>query len=114
MSQTPTDAPATSGDIYLVGDLRVDVGQQRVTRSDAEIALPNLSFQQLVALIRAAPDVLSHDALMSQVWPGLVVSPETLHKRTNLLREALGDGARESRYISAVRSRGYRLRTADI
>jgi TolB-like protein/DNA-binding winged helix-turn-helix (wHTH) protein len=109
MSQAPTDAPASGVEIFIVGDLRVDVGQQRVTRSDAEIALPNLSFQLLVALIRAAPDVLSHDALMARVWPGLVVSPETLHKRANLLREALGDDARESRYISAVRSRGYRL-----
>jgi TolB-like protein/DNA-binding winged helix-turn-helix (wHTH) protein len=109
MSQTPIDAPVIGGEVFVVGDLRVDVGQQRVTRSDAEIALPNLSFQLFVALIRAAPDVLSHDALMASVWPGLVVSPETLHKRANLLREALGDGAREPRYISAVRSRGYRL-----
>ena len=109
MSQTPIGAPATGGEIYLVGDLRVDVGQQSVTRSDAEIALPNLSFQLLVTLIRAAPDVLSHDELMARVWPGIIVSPETLHKRANLLREALGDRAREARYISAVRSRGYRL-----
>jgi len=110
MSQTPAAAPDVDhGIIYLVGDLRVDIGQQRVTRSGAEIALPNLSFQLLVALIRAAPDVVSHDALLARVWPGLVVSPETLHKRANLLREALGDGGKEPRYIAAVRSRGYRL-----
>ncbi len=46
---------------------------------------------------------------MTQVWPGLVVSPETVSKRVNLLREALGDDAREPRYITGVRSRGYRL-----
>ena len=46
---------------------------------------------------------------MTQVWPGLVVSPETVNKRVNLLREALGDDAREPRYIVGVRSRGYRL-----
>jgi DNA-binding winged helix-turn-helix (wHTH) protein len=28
---------------------------------------------------------------MTQVCPGLVVSPETVNKRVNLLREALGD-----------------------
>jgi TolB-like protein/DNA-binding winged helix-turn-helix (wHTH) protein len=109
MTRVPNEMHGIDSEVFLVGDLRVDVGQQRITRSDAEIALPNLSFQLLVALVRAAPDVLSHDALMARVWPGLVVSPETLHKRANLLREALGDGARESRYISAVRSRGYRL-----
>lgn len=32
-----------------------------------------------------------------------------MNKRAILLREALGDDAKEPRYISAVRSRGYRL-----
>ena len=46
---------------------------------------------------------------MARVWPGLIVSPETVAKRVNLLREALGDDAQEPRYIAGVRSRGYRL-----
>jgi DNA-binding winged helix-turn-helix (wHTH) protein len=76
---------------FIVGDLHVDVGQQCVRRAASDIALPNLSFRLLVALVRAAPNVLSNDALMTQVWPGLVVSPETVNKRVNLLREAIGD-----------------------
>jgi TolB-like protein/DNA-binding winged helix-turn-helix (wHTH) protein len=74
-----------------------------------EIDLPNLSFQLLVALIQAAPNVLGNDRLMELVWPGQVVSPETVNKRAKLLRDALGDDAREPRYIAGVRSRGYRL-----
>ncbi len=105
----PNDMHGIDSGVFLVGDLRVDVGQQRVTRLDVDIALTNLSFQLLVALIRVAPNVLSHDLLMARVWPGLVVSPETLNKRVNLLREALGDDAYEPRYIAGVRSRGYRL-----
>ena len=46
---------------------------------------------------------------MARVWPGLIVSPETVAKRVNLLREALGDDAQDPRYIAGVRSRGYRL-----
>ena len=113
MNQTPNDAPAVDSEIFVVGDLRVDLGQQRVMRSATEIALPNLSFQLLVALIRGAPNVISHDELIARVWPGMVVSPETVNKRATLLREALGDDAKEPRYISAVRSRGYRL-VADV
>ena len=109
MNRSPNDTGGIDSEVFLVGDLRVDVGQQRVTRTGIEITLPNLSFQLLVALIRAAPNVLSHDLLMARVWPGLVVSPETLNKRVNLLREALGDDAQEPRYIAGVRSRGYRL-----
>jgi TolB-like protein/DNA-binding winged helix-turn-helix (wHTH) protein len=101
--------PDNASELFIAGDLHVDVGQQRVTRAGIEITLPNLSFQLLLALIRVAPNVLSNDLLMARVWPGLVVSPESVAKRVNLLREALGDNAQEPRYIAGVRSRGYRL-----
>jgi len=108
MNQTPGGMPDIC-ELFLVGDLHVDVGQQRVTRADIDIPLPNLSFQLLLALIRVAPNVLSNDLLMARVWPGLIVSPETVAKRVNLLREALGDDAKDPRYIAGVRNRGYRL-----
>jgi TolB-like protein/DNA-binding winged helix-turn-helix (wHTH) protein/Tfp pilus assembly protein PilF len=101
--------PDMAGELFIAGDLHVDVGQQRITRAGIEITLPNLSFQLLLALIRVAPNVLSNDLIMARVWPGLIVSPETVAKRVNLLREALGDSAQEPRYIAGVRSRGYRL-----
>jgi TolB-like protein/DNA-binding winged helix-turn-helix (wHTH) protein len=103
------DSPEIRSGTFVVGDLYVDVGQQRVTRAGSDIGLPNLSFQLLVALVRAAPNVVTNESLMTQVWPGLVVSPETVSKRVNLLREVLGDDPREPRYITGVRSRGYRL-----
>jgi TolB-like protein/DNA-binding winged helix-turn-helix (wHTH) protein len=104
-----TDQPEARNEVYLVGDLRVDVGQQRVLRADRDIELPNLSFRLLEALVQAAPNVLSNEMLMARVWPGLVISPETVNKRVKLLRDALGDDAQEPRYIAGVRSRGYRL-----
>ena len=109
MNQTPSGIPDVAGEVFIAGDLYVDVGQQRVTRAGIRIPLPNLSFQLLVALIRVAPNILSNDLLIARVWPGMIVSPETVAKRVNLLREALGDNAQEPRYIAGVRSRGYRL-----
>jgi TolB-like protein/DNA-binding winged helix-turn-helix (wHTH) protein len=109
MAFTLRSNPENRADIYIVADLRVDVGRQSVTRGHTDIALPNLSFQLLVALIQTAPNVLSNDRLMELVWPGQVVSPETVNKRVKLLRDTLGDDVREPRYIAGVRSRGYRL-----
>ena len=94
---------------YTLGDLSVDEGQSRISRAGVDLPLPKLSFDMLVALGRAAPNVLSLDALMDQVWPGLVVSPETVCQRVKLLRDALGDDSRNPRYIVGVRGRGYRL-----
>ena len=96
-------------EVWEVDDLLIDVGRQRVTRGDAEIDLPKLSFDLLLALARRAPDVVSGDDLLTLVWPGLVVGPETISQRVKLLRQALGDRSDEPRYVSALRGRGYRL-----
>jgi len=109
MTGTPNEMHGIDSEVFLVGDLHVEVAQQRVTRAGIEITLPILSFELLLALIRAAPNFLNNDLLMARVWPGLIVTPETVAKRVNLLRVALGDNAQEPRYIAGVRGRGYRL-----
>jgi len=103
-------APAvTDRETYQVGDLAVDVGTQRVVGPGGEIILPKLSFDLLLALIRRAPALVSNDELAAIVWAGVVVSPETVTKRVNLLREALGDDPASPRYIAGLRARGYRI-----
>jgi hypothetical protein len=91
----PNELHGDDSEVILVGDLNVEVGQQRVTRAGLEITLPNLSFELLLALIRVAPNFLCNDLLMARVWPGQIVTPETVAKRVNLLRVALGDSAQE-------------------
>jgi TolB-like protein/DNA-binding winged helix-turn-helix (wHTH) protein len=103
-----TLAPLLSGG-FCIDDLNVDPGRALVLRGKREIPLPKLSFDLLLALVRAAPNLLTIDELMDQVWPGLVVSPETVSQRVKLLRAALGDDSRTPRYIAVVRGRGYRL-----
>ena len=97
------------GPIFDVGDLRVDIDQQQVLRGSEIIELPPLSFDLLIALARNAPNPVTVDDLIGRVWPGLVVSPETVSQRVMLLRNALGDDARAPRYIAGRRGRGYRL-----
>ena len=106
------ETPAGAAEVWQVGDLTIDVGQQRITRRGVEIRLPKLSFDLLLALVRRAPNVVSSDELMSAVWPGLVVGPETVVQRVKLLRQALDDSAEEQTYVAALRSRGYRLAAA--
>ncbi len=100
---------APDRETYRVGDLIVDVGLQRVSGPAGDIALPKLSFDLLLALVRRAPDFVTNDEIASLVWPDIVVSPETVTKRVNLLREALGDNSTGPRYVAGLRSRGYRV-----
>jgi len=94
---------------FQVDDLLIDVGQQRVTRAGVEIPLPHLSFELLVTLARAAPNLVTFDQLTERVWTGLVISPETISQRIKLVRTALGDDPHAPRYIGGVRGRGYRM-----
>jgi TolB-like protein/DNA-binding winged helix-turn-helix (wHTH) protein len=94
---------------YSVGDLNIDTGTQIVSRAGESIALPKLSYDLLLVLVRAAPNLVSLDELMRRVWPGIVVSPETVSQRIKLLRDALGDDPREPRYIAGLRGRGYQM-----
>jgi TolB-like protein/DNA-binding winged helix-turn-helix (wHTH) protein len=91
------------------GDLVIDLGRQRVERAGVLIELPRLSFDLLVALVRAAPNIVSNEELMSSTWKGLVVSPETVTQRVKLLRDALGDDPKQPRYVEGLRGRGYRM-----
>lgn len=94
---------------YQVDDLIIDLAPRRVRRAGAVIPLKALSFDLLVTLVRAAPNLVSFEQLSERVWPGLVITPETIVQRVKLLRSALGDNPHAPRYIEGVRGRGYRL-----
>src|SRR5262245_64638543 len=94
---------------YQVDDLTIDLAPRRVRRAEAVIPLKALSFDLLVTLARAAPNLVSFDQLNERVWPGLVITPETIVQRVKLLRGALGDDPHAPRYIEGVRGRGYRM-----
>jgi TolB-like protein/DNA-binding winged helix-turn-helix (wHTH) protein/Tfp pilus assembly protein PilF len=94
---------------FRLGDLEVDVATAEVSRGDAKIPLPKLSFDLLCALINAAPAIVTNDELLQRVWPGVLVSPESVAQRVKLLRTAIGDDSQQPRYILGVRGRGYRL-----
>jgi adenylate cyclase len=94
---------------YILSDLEIDTGRQLVSRADDPIPLPKLSYDLLLVLVRAAPNLVSPDELMRLVWPGIIVSPETISQRIKLLRDALDDDPRVPRYIAGLRGRGYQM-----
>ncbi len=94
---------------WQVGDLVLDVGTQTVVRGNQAIALPQLSFRFLLALVEAAPKVVTVDDMMDRVWAGIFINAETVTQRAKLLRDALGDDPKEPRYFAVRRGVGYQL-----
>ncbi|HXC58612.1 MAG TPA: winged helix-turn-helix domain-containing protein, partial [Steroidobacteraceae bacterium] len=109
MSATAHSQESRSVPLLHLADLTIDRARAQVSRNGVEISLPRLSYDLLLALVDQAPAICTTEMLLDRVWPGLVVSPETVAQRIKLLRTALGDDARQPRYLAVVRGRGYRL-----
>ncbi|HET6565205.1 MAG TPA: winged helix-turn-helix domain-containing protein [Xanthomonadales bacterium] len=92
-----------------IADIVVDLGTHEVSRDGVRIPLPKLTYQLLLVLAEAAPNLLTNDQLVERLWPGQIVTPETLTQRIRLLRQALGDDAQEPKYIGGLRGQGYRI-----
>ena len=92
-----------------IADLTLDPGQRRVARDGQALHLGKLSYEMLVALAEAAPNVLTQDELAARVWNGRIATPETVAQRVKLLRSALDDDPGRPRYIEVLRGQGYRL-----
>lgn len=93
----------------VVDDLLIRLSTHQVFKDGIEVHLPRLSYRLLLELLQSAPSVVSIEQLIDRVWEGRVVNPETVTQRVKLLREALGDDAKNPRYIGLVRGDGYRL-----
>lgn len=109
-----TDAGIESQEVpmplrYRIGDIVLDSGTHEVSRDGQALDVSGLSYRLMLALVQQAPNVVSHDKLVELVWPGRIVSPETVTQRIKLTRQAIDDDAQEPRYIGLVRGEGYRL-----
>jgi TolB-like protein/DNA-binding winged helix-turn-helix (wHTH) protein/tetratricopeptide (TPR) repeat protein len=83
-------------------------GQRRtLRRSGAEVELRPLAFDALSFLVQHAGRVVTKDELIAAVWPGLVVTDDSIARCISDIRRALGDV--EQRIIKTLPRRGYTL-----
>lgn len=83
-------------------------------RSDGERrALEDRAARLLAVLVRERGEVVTHEQLVSEVWAGRAVSPNSVAVVIGDLRRALGDNARAPKYIETIAKRGYRLARDD-
>lgn len=95
--------------IIRIGESTLNIGTERLIRGDEDRALDPKELSVLLHLIDRAPDVVATEGLLSRTWPGVVVGDNVLHQAIARLRNALGDDARQPRYIETLPKRGYRL-----
>ncbi len=91
---------------YLFGEFRLCPEERRLWRGDQGVAISPRALDLLIALVRAAGQVLEREALLASVWAGLNVSDSNLTVGICTLRHALGDA---EHYIATIPGRGYQF-----
>jgi DNA-binding winged helix-turn-helix (wHTH) protein len=89
------------------GDLTLDPDTRQLLRGGEEVHLPPKAFELLRILVEARPRALSKNELHQHLWPATFVSEANLASLIADLREALGDSARQPRFIRTAHRFGY-------
>jgi DNA-binding winged helix-turn-helix (wHTH) protein len=89
------------------GPFTFDSDARELRRSDEALHVSPKAFDLLQRLIESRPRALSKREILDLVWPATFVSSGTLTAVVAELRRALGDAAREPRYIRTVHRFGY-------
>ena len=85
----------------------LDAQRRTLRRSGADIELRPRAFDALGFLVRHAGRVVTKDELIAAVWPGLVVTDDSIARCISDIRRALSDV--EQRIVKTVPRRGYIL-----
>ena len=89
------------------GPFAIDVDRAEITRDGAPLVLRPKTFALLLHLVDRPGKVVGKQELLDAIWPGVVVTDESLTQAVSELRGALGD--REQTLIRTVSRRGYRF-----
>ena len=104
------DAPvATTQDRLRVGDWMVEPDLNQLSAPGKAVKVEPKAMAVLLHLATRPGQVVSREALLSDVWPGVVVGDDSLTQVIIKLRKALGDDPDRPTYIQTVTKRGYRL-----
>lgn len=94
---------------FQLGPWTVSPARRRIERADESVQLTPRSMAVLERLAAAGDDVVTRDELHASVWRGGAVTDDALTQCIVELRKALGDSARDPRFIETIPKRGFRL-----
>jgi len=94
---------------YQFDDVRVDLQTFKVWRKGALLPIEPKAFEALVFLIDHRGRLVEKNEMLDAIWKDAFVTPNALTRVIARLRRALGDDAKDAKYIETVKTRGYRF-----
>jgi len=87
----------------------LDMSNECLWHNGEQVTLPPKPFAVLRHLVENAGRLVTQDELLDALWPETYVQPQVLRTYILDLRKALGDDARQPRFIQSLHKRGYRF-----
>jgi TolB-like protein/DNA-binding winged helix-turn-helix (wHTH) protein/Tfp pilus assembly protein PilF len=96
-----------TGLTYRFGVFELDVDRAMLTKNGVEVSLRPKAFDVLRFLLRHQGMLVTREQLFDGVWPGVVVTPDSINQCIIEIRKALGDNKRKM--LRTLPRRGYRF-----
>ena len=90
------------------GPFRVEEAKQ-LWRGNQTISLRRQSLAMLRYLAERPGQLVTKEELLTQLWPGIYVSPTVVKVCVREIRSALGDDAKQPQFIETLGVQGYRF-----
>ena len=94
---------------FRVGHWLADSTLDELRLDERIVKVEPRAMRVLAALAEVAGQVVTTDALLDVAWPGVIVTPNSLHQVVASLRRILRSDAATGEFIVTVPRRGYRL-----
>jgi len=94
---------------HSIGDWTFEPDANELRRDGERRRLEHRAALTLELLCRRPGEIVTSEDILTEVWNGRAISPNSVPVVISDLRQALEDDARSPRYIETVAKRGYRL-----
>ncbi len=89
------------------GDVTFDPESRLLLRGPQAVHLAPKAFDLLALLLRERPRALSREELFEAIWPDVLVTEANLTSLVNDVRTAVGEDAKQPRYVKTHHGFGY-------
>jgi transcriptional activator of cad operon len=101
------ERPTTT--MLRIGAWCVNPGLNQISRDGETSRLEERTMRLLLCLAEHPGQIVSIDDLLTQVWSGVSVTPDSVYQAVASLRRLLGDDPKQPTYIATVPRLGYRM-----
>jgi DNA-binding winged helix-turn-helix (wHTH) protein len=93
--------------VYRFGAFTLDHESRTLARGAVAIGLTPRAFELLTLLLRERPKAIAKEELLGTLWPDSFVTDGSLSQLVTEIRQALGDSARQPKFVRTVHRYGY-------